>query len=150
MNTGLIRRIGAMLYDTLLVFACLVMLAIISTTYLGGKSIYESGDVYFAIYNVIRFSIIFFFFVLYWSRSGRTLGMQSWRLQLLDNKGQRVGVGAATIRFFAALLSWLPLGLGFLWQLWDKDKLTWHDRLSGTHIVYVPKAESKEASSADS
>ena len=31
--------------------------------------------------------------------------------------------------------SWLALGLGFLWQLWDKDKLAWHDRLSGTHLV---------------
>jgi uncharacterized RDD family membrane protein YckC len=29
--------------------------------------------------------------------------------------------------------------LGFLWQLVDKDKLTWHDRISGTRLVYYPK-----------
>jgi uncharacterized RDD family membrane protein YckC len=143
-NTTLIRRIAAMLYDTLLVFACLVMLAIISTAYLGGKSVYEGGDVYFAIYNAIRFSIIFFFFVLYWSRSGRTLGMQSWRLQLETADGGHPTIGRATLRFFASLLSWLPAGLGFLWSLWDKDKLAWHDRLSGTRIVYYPKDEANK------
>ena len=40
----------------------------------------------------------------------------------------------------AAILSWAPLGLGFLWQLWDKDKLAWHDRLSGTRLRHYPKA----------
>jgi uncharacterized RDD family membrane protein YckC len=66
--------------------------------------------------------------------------MQSWRLQLESMDGQRPTLAVSTIRFFAAILSWLPLGLGFLWQLWDKDRLTWHDRISKTHIVYYPKS----------
>jgi len=37
------------------------------------------------------------------------------------------------------VLSWLPAGLGYLWQLWDPEKLTWHDRISKTRIVYYPK-----------
>jgi uncharacterized RDD family membrane protein YckC len=45
----------------------------------------------------------------------------------------------ASLRFFAAILSWLPAGLGFWWQLWDKDKLAWHDRLSGTRLRHYPK-----------
>jgi uncharacterized RDD family membrane protein YckC len=138
-NTTLIRRLAAMVYDSLLVFACLVMLAIISTSYLGGKSVYAGGQIYVYVYNVLRFAIIFLFFVLYWSRSGRTLGMQSWRLQLNTMDGGKVDMKTATIRFFAAILSWLPFGLGFLWSLWDKDKLTWHDRISKTRIVYHPK-----------
>jgi hypothetical protein len=39
----------------------------------------------------------------------------------------------------AASLSWAALGLGFLWQLWDPEKLTWHDRLSNTRLIYYPK-----------
>jgi uncharacterized RDD family membrane protein YckC len=74
-------------------------------------------------------------------RSGRTLGMQSWRLQLETTAGGDIGFASANIRFFAAIVSWLPAGLGFLWSLWDKDRLTWHDRLSGTHIVYYPKED---------
>ena len=141
-NTTLIRRIAAMLYDSLLVFACLVMLAIISTAYLDGKSVYAGGAYYVLAYNIIRFLIIFLFFVLYWSRGGRTLGMQSWRLQLETMDGERASFGAATIRFFAALLSWAPAGLGFLWSLWDKDRLAWHDRISKTQLVYYPKEDS--------
>lgn len=140
-NATLIRRIAAMLYDSLLVFACLVMLAIISTAYLDGESVYAGGPAYVLAYNIIRFLIIFLFFVLYWSRGGRTLGMQSWRLQLETMDGERASLGAATIRFFAALLSWAPVGLGFLWSLWDKDRLAWHDRISKTHLVYYPKTD---------
>ena len=140
-NTSLIRRFAAIIYDSLLVFACLVMLAIISTSYLGGKSVYAGGQLYLFGYNTLRFAIIFLFFVLYWSRPGRTLGMQSWRLQLETFDGGKVGVGAAVIRFFAALISWAPAGLGFLWSLWDKDGLTWHDRISKTRIMYYPKED---------
>lgn len=37
-------------------------------------------------------------------------------------------------RLLAMLLSLLPLGLGFLWALFDDDNLAWHDRLSGTYL----------------
>jgi uncharacterized RDD family membrane protein YckC len=138
-NTGLIRRLGAILYDALLVFACLVMLAIIATTILGGQSVYAGGPEFVMGYNAVRFLIVYLFFVLYWTRIGRTLGMQSWGLQLETMQGGRATFSQANIRFFAALLSWAPVGLGFIWQLWDKDKLTWHDRISGTHLVHYPK-----------
>jgi uncharacterized RDD family membrane protein YckC len=141
-NTALPRRIAAMLYDMLLVFAFLVMLAILSTAYLGGESVYAGGPMYVRVYNGIRFLIIFVFFVGYWTKRGRTLGMQSWGLQLETMEGGRIpSLSQNTIRFFSAALSWLPLGLGFLWQLWDKDRLTWHDRLSGTKIVHYPKTK---------
>jgi uncharacterized RDD family membrane protein YckC len=41
-----------------------------------------------------------------------------------------------------ALLSLLALGLGFLWILVDPQRRAWHDRLSGTRIVVVPKRPS--------
>ncbi len=72
--------------------------------------------------------------------------MQSWGLQLQTADGRIPSLSAATLRFFAAILSWLPLGLGFLWQLWDKEKLTWHDRLSGTRLVYYPRPGNTKAS----
>jgi hypothetical protein len=33
----------------------------------------------------------------------------------------------------------MAVGLGFIWQLWDEDHLTWHDRLSNTRLRYYPK-----------
>ncbi len=53
-------------------------------------------------------------------------------------------IAAASGRFIVAIISWLPAGLGFWWQLWDRDKLTWHDRVSGTRLVYYPKPKKKK------
>jgi len=36
-------------------------------------------------------------------------------------------------RLLVLPLSVLPLGLGLAWSLFDEDRLTWHDRLSGTY-----------------
>ena len=135
-NTGLLRRIGAMMYDTLLVVALLWLVTIPFIALRGGEAV-EMGEN--ALYRIILVLVIYGFFVGFWVRSGRTLGMQSWRLQLETSDGERPALAACTIRFFAALLSWAPAGLGFWWQLWDKEDLTWHDRLSGTRIVYYPK-----------
>lgn len=46
-----------------------------------------------------------------------------------------IGYPWATVRAFGYALSALPLGLGFLWALWDRDRQTWHDKLAGTVVV---------------
>jgi uncharacterized RDD family membrane protein YckC len=84
-------------------------------------------------------AVAFVFFVGFWTRRGSTLGMLAWGLRVETVDGRTVSLSEASLRFFAALLSWLPLGLGFAWQLWDKDQRTWHDRLSNTRLVYYPK-----------
>ena len=134
--TSLMRRIAAMLYDGLLVAALLIMATLPFIAVRGVKPV-ETGENHF--YQLVLILVIYVFFVAFWTRSGRTLGMQSWRLQLENFDGGGVSIGTATIRFFAALISWAPVGLGFLWQLWDKDNLTWHDRISKTRIIHYPK-----------
>jgi uncharacterized RDD family membrane protein YckC len=138
-NTGLFRRIGAMLYDGLLVLALLFLATLPFIAVRGGEPV-ESSENW--LYRFVLALVIYVFFVGFWSRSGRTLGMQSWGLQLQRLDGRPVTVATASIRFFAALISWAPAGLGFLWQLWDKDQLAWHDRLSGTRLAYFPKQKS--------
>ena len=135
-NASLLRRFGAMLYDTLLV-AALLFLATMPFIAVRGGNIVEPNDNLF--YQLCMLLVIYLFFVGFWTRKGRTLGMQSWGLQLETASGQRATVMTATLRFIAAIVSWLPLGLGFAWQLWDRDGLTWHDRLSRTRLVYYPK-----------
>ena len=135
-NTTLFRRIAAMLYDGLLILALLFLSTLPFIAVRGGEPVEADGNL---IYRLILALVIYAFFVGFWTRSGRTLGMQSWRLQLQAADGNPPKIAAATVRFFAAILSWLPCGLGFLWQIWDKDGLTWHDRISKTRIVYYPK-----------
>ena len=136
-NASLLRRLGAILYDGLLVLALLSLGTLPFVAVRGGELV-EPGTMP---HQVALIVIAWFFFVGFWTRSGRTLGMQSWRLQLEALDGTVPGFGTATLRFFAAIVSWLPLGLGFWWQLWDADNLTWHDRLSNTRLRYYPKED---------
>lgn len=125
-----------MLYDGLLILALLFLATLPFIAVRGGEPVEPTGNLG---YRIVLGLVIYGFFVGFWTRSGRTLGMQSWRLQLETLAGGHPAFTTATLRFFAAIVSWLPCGLGFLWQLWDKDKLTWHDRISKTRIVYHPK-----------
>ena len=135
-NAGLLRRFGAMLYDALLVVALLILASIPFIAVRGGQ-IVEPDDNLF--YQLCMLLVIYLFFVGFWTRKGRTLGMQSWGMQLETDGGQKVNMTTASLRFVAAIVSWLPLGLGFAWQLWDRDGLSWHDRLSRTRLIYYPK-----------
>jgi uncharacterized RDD family membrane protein YckC len=135
------RRLAAIIYDTLLVAALLFLATIPFIAARGGEPV-EIGDN--ALYQILLATVIYVFFVGYWTRYGRTLGMQSWGLQLQTMDDQLPTLATASVRFFAAILSWIPAGLGFLWQLWDKDSLTWHDRISGTRIVHYPKPKQEK------
>jgi uncharacterized RDD family membrane protein YckC len=134
-NAGLLRRLGAILYDSLLVLAVLFLATIPFIAVRGGDAV----DPETLSYQLTMLAAAYLFFVGFWIRSGSTLGMLAWGLRVEGEDGRPPGIGKASIRFFAAILSWLPLGLGFLWQLWDKDNLTWHDRLSGTRLRHYPK-----------
>jgi len=135
-NSSLQRRFGAILYDALLVLALLFLTTIPFVGIRGGEPVEAEGNL---IYQLCISLVIFLFFTGFWSHSGRTLGMQSWGLRVETADGEIPSFAKSSIRFAAAILSWIPLGLGFFWQLWDKDHLTWHDRMSGTRLRHYPK-----------
>lgn len=135
-NSGLLRRLGAILYDSLLIFALLMLVTTIFLIPRGGDPVETDSNL---LYQACVALVIFLFFTGFWSKSGSTLGMQSWGLRVETADGEVPTFAKASLRFFAAILSWAALGLGFLWQLWDSEKLTWHDRLSGTRLRYYPK-----------
>ncbi len=137
---GLLRRMGAILYDSLLVFALWFLATVPFIAIRGGASIDAGSGALHIVYRLTLVLVAYGFFVGFWTTRGRTLGMQSWGLQLEGADGRVPGIGSATVRFLAALLSWAPLGLGFLWQLWDRDRLTWHDRLSHSRLVHYPRS----------
>lgn len=134
-NTSLLRRFGSIFYDSMLLLALMFFATLPYVAVRGGEPV-ASGN---AIHQFTLFLVAYAFFAGFWSRAGRTLGMQSWDLRLETMDGQKPDLARASLRFFSALLSWLPLGLGFWWQLWDKDNLCWHDRLSGTRLRFYPR-----------
>ena len=133
-NASLLRRLGAMLYDFLLLLGLIIVVSLIIATFHGVGQIPSNLE-----FRLTMAVCTYVFFVGFWSWKGRTLGMQSWGLQLERMDGGTPDFGQSTLRFFAAILSWLPAGLGFWWQLWDRDRLTWHDRLSKTRLRHYPR-----------
>jgi uncharacterized RDD family membrane protein YckC len=136
-NASLGRRFGAIIYDSFLVLALMFLGTLPFVAVRGGEPV-DPGN---TVYQLTLLLIAYLFFTGYWSLYGRTLGMQSWRLKIETADGSKPGFSAATLRFFAAIVSWLP-ALGFWWQLWDQDRLAWHDRISGTRLVHYPKINS--------
>jgi uncharacterized RDD family membrane protein YckC len=134
-NASLPRRFGAMLYDSLLMLA-LLFAATVPLVALRDDQPVEPGNV---LYRVLLVGVTYGFLVGFWYRYGRTLGMQSWGLRIESAQGGRPSLAQCSLRFVAAILSWLPFGLGYFWQLVDRDGLSWHDRLSGTRLRYYPR-----------
>jgi len=73
--------------------------------------------------------------VISWHTGGQTLGMRPWRLRVRTRDGGRPTRGALWLRFVVATMSLLAGGLGFWWAWIDRDRLTWHDRASGTRVM---------------
>ena len=111
----------------------IVTLALVIAT--GGEAI-PSGTLAF---QLIVLLVLFLFFGSFWVYGGQTLGMRAWRLRVEGREGGPVDWPQASRRFAAAFLAWLPMGAGVLWLIIDRDGLAWHDRLSGTRVVLLPK-----------
>ena len=81
------------------------------------------------------------FYSYFWRLRGQTLGMQVWKIKLVSPSLQTLSWQECFARLFFALVSVSMLGLGFIWMLFDPDRLTWHDRASGTRVVLLRKED---------
>ena len=133
--SGFWRRVGAMFYDALLLLALHIMLSFPYVWLTSGGQPSATAKI---IYQSYLLAVCILYYTGFWVRGGQTLGLRTWRLKLVRRDGGPVTWKPALIRFAAALLSLLCLGLGFFWILFDRDKLAWHDRLSGTRIIWLP------------
>ncbi len=129
------RRVGSIFYDSLLLSSVLILATALVLPFNDGVAISPDRDV-FSIYLLV---VSFAYFGWFWTHGGQTLGMRVWRVRALARQGETLTWKQAAVRFAAAIISWLPLGLGFLWMLWSPTSCTWHDRWSRTMLVLVPK-----------
>ncbi|HQN64979.1 MAG TPA: RDD family protein [Methylophilus sp.] len=75
-----------------------------------------------------------FYFVWCWIKSGQTLAAQTWKVKLVNAQSAPLSLNHAILRYVLATVSLLVFGLGFLWAVFDKDHLFFHDRLLNTHF----------------
>jgi len=154
-GAGLLRRLGAMLYDGMLVLA-LWLVTLFPMVALSNDAVYG------ATVQSLLFLELYAFFVLFWLYRGQTLGMLAWKLEIRTDDGTRLSLGRATLRFFVAVLPFIfaafalrlfgnaaalacaAVGaLNYLWILIDPERRSGSDLLSGSRIVRSPAAEPK-------
>ena len=144
-SPSLLRRLTAMLYDSLLVVALVgvvnaLALAVVAQLTEGKEQILGPPIV-----QALTILTVVGFFSLFWVKTGQTLGMQAWRIKVVDFQGEAPTTTKAVVRCFGACLSAACLGLGYLWCLVDHHKRYWHDYISRTELILLPKQEKKNA-----
>jgi uncharacterized RDD family membrane protein YckC len=127
LTPGLARRLAAMVYEAILLFAVAFFAAWVFFFASGG------GD---ATRGWLRHAQQLFigatfagYFLWCWLRGGQTLAMKAWKIRLVD-----VTPGKALVRFMFALL-FVPTGVSFLWAIFDHEGQFLHDRLARTRLI---------------
>lgn len=125
------RRFAAIVYDTVALAAIWFFATLIVIVILQGQAI-APGNPFFMLYLLIA---AYAYFGWCWTRGGQTLGMKAWNITLVAaDAGQPIGWSHATLRFGAAIISWSAFGLGFLAIAYDRDRRSWHDRISRSYL----------------
>ena len=158
------RRLGALVYDGLLLLAVLFMGTLVLLPLTGGQPItpQDSGPWEYAYRGWIAL-LVALFFGYSWTRRGQTLGMMSWKIRVQREGGAllrwpqalaRLGIGL--VPALSALIGLVPIGRGpasalrpwgtalmlpavanYLWMGFDPEARTLQDRLSGCRVVRV-------------
>ena len=127
---GIRRRLAALVYEALLLFAILFI----------------SGYLFFALAGRTPTGLLRWLFYIYatcicgayltycWVRSGQTLAQKTWGLRVTAIDGSLLPWSRAALRFLLALIS-ICSGIGLLWAVFDPERQFLHDRLSGSRIV---------------
>jgi hypothetical protein len=81
--------------------------------------------------------VLYRFGMFVWKSS--TLGQIVLNLQVQKRDGSSLvaDYSGALIRALSSLLSLIPLGLGFIWILFNRDLEAWHDKISETYVVQL-------------
>ena len=159
------RRIALNLYEMLVLFGVLAFTFLVPHLTLGVLFEVTAPS---AILMAHVYLVLAFYFMWYWTKTGQTLAMQTWRIQLVSEDGSIMKRSQALMRFAigslwlipAALLLFINIKMNpsasmggsvsiiffsitlFLWPLSAlldrKDRQSIPDRWSGTRLVQLP------------
>lgn len=155
-RAGVLRRLGAWLYDVLVVVALLMVAGFVGfgavqlALVLGWLQLGEYPDTAALLgasrlYSLYLLSVVLGFYGWFWHTSGQTLGMRAWRLRVQNTDGSRLRISQALIRAASALL-----GLGNFW-VWlnPGTKLALQDKIADCEVVILTKEQNRQLLSRD-
>ncbi len=126
-------RTGAVFIDTIL----LLMISQPILYLLYGSEYFLGEQVFYGFWDIML-SWVFpaVAVIAFWRYRSATPGKMAVRAVIVDAAtGNPPSMGQLIGRYFAYIVSTIPLGLGYLWAAWDPQKQTWHDKLARTFVV---------------
>jgi uncharacterized RDD family membrane protein YckC len=142
------RRLAAMAYDSILVLSIWMVVAFLVLQMFGienARTVDGDAVALDPLYKNVLFGAMltsaWAFFGWFWTHSGQTLGMQAWRLRVVQNDGTAITATQSITRFTLAIVSFLLLGMGYFYILINPQKAAMHDKFSGTKVVRVALME---------
>ena len=129
------RRLGAMMYDSLIVTGLLFIAAATSSA-LGSGEHQALRDPMFTLFLIF---VWFMYFALFWKYGGMTVGMRAWRVKIIPDKSDELSWLSCLVRFCFAFISVFALGVGMLWTIFERENRSWHDLASQSGLFVFPK-----------
>jgi uncharacterized RDD family membrane protein YckC len=138
---GFVRRAGALLIDS----GAVLLLAVVmfALSYIGYKVGLAAHNKKIGWENAETLAVLFLwggvglsaaYFVVFHGMDGRTIGKWLLGLRVVGPRQRTVTFRQAFVRWLAAV-GFAPIGLGFLWVLWSREKRAWHDILARTWVI---------------
>lgn len=122
------RRAAAWFYDTLLVASIVFLSLFLLVAALGHAPSTEAVQ-------ALVMTEAYLFYAYFWTRHGRTLGLQAWGLRIVDEHGRPPGLTAATLRFVTAMATLTPLS--YVWVWIDREGRSLTDIASRTRTIWI-------------
>ncbi|OUW81106.1 MAG: hypothetical protein CBD82_04510 [Gammaproteobacteria bacterium TMED222] len=134
-NAGLMRRLLALLYDSILIIG-IYMSYVILVTYLNGSALESQLEILF-----LQFSFVFFIFLFYcyfWKfNNGQTLGMQVWKIKLVSSGNEEININKMVLRCALSMIFSLVFLSNFIFIIFNKERKTLGDYFSKTKLLKV-------------
>ncbi|WP_298721181.1 RDD family protein [uncultured Oceanisphaera sp.] len=150
-RAGVMRRLGAWLYDLLVVISLLMVAGFIffgltalalSQGWITLGSYQDTAELLGAnrLYQLCLLTVALGFYCWFWRTSGQTIGMRAWRLRVQNTDGSRLRLAQCIIRAVTALL-----GLGNFW-IWlnPRTRLALQDKIADCEMVVMSKELNKQ------
>ena len=126
-------RVGAHIVDAIIIFAVSLPIAFLlfGTAQPPAEPTPETLMVDLMMWAAIAIAVI-----LFWRLRGATPGKMLCGIRIVDAASLKpLSTGQCIGRYFAYIVSALPLLLGYLWVAIDGRKQGFHDKLAGTVVV---------------
>lgn len=148
-SPSLLRIMASMGYDSLLLAAISIgygaIVTLLGVAFMGSPP--AGQHLHFPLIVQVLISLIWVlilmgFYVYFWCRFGQSLGMKTWRIQVVDaNSLEKISLQQAVRRSAWAWPSLLLAGAGYWFSLVHPKGRLLHDLLTGTRLVLLKKSK---------